>query len=90
MRTLLSRAVVVALALGAPIGLAVANDAPAKKAGKYAHPNLAAAHKLTAQAVTRLDAAQQARELDAGGHAAKARELLRQAQAELELATRPR
>ncbi len=47
------------------------------------HPNLAAAQRLAAQASAKISAAQQANEFDMGGHAAKAKELLDQASAEL-------
>jgi len=43
------------------------------------HPNLAAAQRFMEQAIGKLDAAQQANEFDMHGHAAKAKDLLRQA-----------
>jgi hypothetical protein len=46
-----------------------------------------AADKLCAQAFTKLEAAQKANEYDLGGHAAKAKDLLKQAQDEIKLAT---
>ncbi|MBA3397460.1 MAG: hypothetical protein H0T89_32840 [Deltaproteobacteria bacterium] len=88
MRHLVSRAALVVLALSAPISLAIAGDdtpPPAKKA-LYVRPNLAAAQKLAAQALVKLDAAQQASEYDRDGHAQKARDLLKQANDELRLA----
>jgi hypothetical protein len=72
------------LALAAPLSLALAQK---KQDGKYSHPNLMAADKLCAQAFTKLEAAQKANEYDLGGHAAKAKDLLKQAQDEIKLAT---
>lgn len=50
------------------------------------HPNIAAAQKLTDRAYQRIVAAQQANEWDMGGHAAKAKDLLDQANRELKAA----
>ena len=50
------------------------------------HPNINAAQKLVAQAFDKVTAAQKANEYDMDGHAAKAKELLEQAGAELKLA----
>lgn len=50
------------------------------------HPNLAAAHELVVKAMGRIDDAQKANEYDMGGHAAKAKELLTQAEGELKQA----
>ena len=50
------------------------------------HPNLAAAQRLCTQAWERIGQAQQANEFDMQGHAAKAKELLDQANKELKLA----
>lgn len=50
------------------------------------HPNLAAAQKLTDKAYQRIVAAQQANEWDMDGHAAKAKDLLDQANQELKAA----
>jgi hypothetical protein len=47
------------------------------------HPNLAAAQRLSTQAFERIAAAQKANEWDMNGHAAKAKELLEQANKEL-------
>lgn len=77
------RPALLVLALAAPVSLAVAQ----KKQGKYSHPNLMAADKLCAQAFAKLEAAQKANEYDLGGHAAKAKDLLKQAQDEIRLAT---
>jgi hypothetical protein len=90
MRISVARSIFVALALAAPLGLALAESpAPKKPPSKSAeaHPNLEVAQRLVAQAVNKLEAAQQANEYDLGGHAAKAKELLRQAKIEIEIAT---
>lgn len=59
---------------------------PAQNVSKGRHPNIAAAQRLTAQAFAKITAAQQANEFDLGGHAAKAKDLLDQANAELKQA----
>lgn len=61
---------------------AVARE-PAQNISRYRHGNLAAAQDLVRQAFDRLTAAQQANEFDLGGHASKAKELLRQANDEM-------
>ena len=53
---------------------------------KAKHPNLAAAQKLVEQALAKVTAAQKANEYDMDGHAAKAKDLLDQAFAEIKLA----
>ena len=78
------RPAVLALTLAAPLSLALAQK---KQDGKYSHPHLVAADRLCAQAFVKLEAAEKNNEYDAGGHAAKAKLLLAQAQAELALAT---
>jgi hypothetical protein len=50
------------------------------------HPNLAAAQRLIDQAFAKVSAAQQANEWDMNGHAARAKQLLDQASAELKQA----
>jgi hypothetical protein len=50
------------------------------------HPNIAAAQRLTEQAYNKISAAQQANEWDMDGHAAKAKDLLDQANRELKAA----
>ena len=52
----------------------------------HRHPNLAAAQRLCAKAFEKISAAQGANEFDMGGHAAKAKDLLSQANAELKAA----
>ncbi|HKE23180.1 MAG TPA: hypothetical protein VKB88_12515 [Bryobacteraceae bacterium] len=63
-------------------GMAVAQR-PAQNVNPGRHPNIAAAQRLTAQAFQKIAAAQQANEWDMQGHAAKAKELLDQANNEL-------
>ncbi len=50
------------------------------------HPNLAAAQKNIEAAVAKLTAAQKANEFDLDGHAAKAKDLLDQAETEVKAA----
>lgn len=50
------------------------------------HGNLAAAQELVVQAFNRLSDAQQANDSQLGGHAARAKELLREANEEIKLA----
>ena len=50
------------------------------------HPNIAAAQKLAQQAYDKITAAQKANEYDMDGHAAKAKDLLEQVNAELKAA----
>ena len=59
---------------------------PAQNVSPRRHPNIAAAQRLTAQAFQKITAAQQANEFDLAGHAAKAKELLDQANEELKKA----
>ncbi|HLW52835.1 MAG TPA: hypothetical protein VKW06_08320 [Candidatus Angelobacter sp.] len=66
-------------------GLA-AQKKPAQNVSPRRHPNLAAAQRLCSQAFQKVSAAQQANEWDMEGHAAKAKELLDQANNELKQA----
>ena len=66
-------------------GIAVAQR-PKENVSARRHPNLAAAQRLIEQAWEKLGAAQQANEFDMGGHAAKAKELIDQANREIKLA----
>lgn len=50
------------------------------------HPNLAAAQRLIDQAYAKISAAQDANEFDMSGHAARAKDLLDQANREIKLA----
>jgi hypothetical protein len=68
-------------------GYAIAQQpAPKRNVSAANHPNLAAAQRLTAQAFTKITAAQEANEFDLAGHAAKAKSLLDQANNELKQA----
>lgn len=59
---------------------------PVHNVSAQKHPNLAAAQMDVDQAWNKIVAAQQANEFDLAGHAAKAKELLDQANRELKLA----
>jgi len=59
---------------------------PARNVSPGRHPNLAAAQRLSAEAFQKITAAQEANEFDMKGHAAKAKELLEQANNELKQA----
>jgi hypothetical protein len=76
------------LAFGATLAVAVIASAqqPARNVSAQKHPNLAAAQRLSQQAYDKLTAAQNANEFDLGGHASRAKELLRQANEEMKLA----
>ncbi len=67
-------------------GFVFAQKKPAQNVSPKRHPNIAAAQRLTAQAYEKITAAQQANEWDLAGHAAKAKELLDQANQELKKA----
>ena len=71
-----------ALALVASVAIA---GPPVENVGKR-HPNLAAAQRLCNQAYEKISAAQQANEWDMQGHAAKAKDLLDEANRELKAA----
>lgn len=66
-------------------GVAIAQK-PERDISAQKHPNLAAAQRLTDQAFNKISAAQEANEFDMNGHAAKAKELLDQANHELKMA----
>jgi hypothetical protein len=59
---------------------------PAANVSSKKHPNIAAAQKLCIAAFEKITAAQKANEYDMEGHAAKAKDLLDQVNAELKLA----
>lgn len=61
-----------------------ARKQPGQTGGR--HPNLAAAQRFLDQAFQKITAAQEANEFDMNGHAAKAKELLEQADKELKQA----
>ncbi len=67
-------------------GSVVAQQRPVENVNPRRHPNLAAAQRLVDQAFKKITAAQDANEFDLGGHAAKAKALLDQANVELKLA----
>ena len=79
---------IAALVLGSLLvaGAAIAADKPKENVSAKKHPNIAAAQKFCTEAFEKVTAAQKANEYDLGGHAAKAKELLEQASAELKLA----
>ena len=64
-------------------GVAVAQHPPVDNVSGHRHPNIAAAQRLLDQAYSRIAAAQQANEFDMAGHAARAKDLLDQANREL-------
>lgn len=75
------------LALGLlTTGVMFAQKKPPQNVSKKAHPNIAAAQRLTAQAFEKITAAQKANEFDLAGHAAKAKDLLDTANEELKKA----
>jgi hypothetical protein len=74
------------LTIALVLGLAVSGVTIAQKVNPERHPNLAAAQDLANQAYVKITAAQVANEFDMDGHAAKAKELLRQANEEIKLA----
>jgi hypothetical protein len=66
-------------------GFALAQK-PAENVSKGAHPNLAAAQRMSRNAYDKIIAAQKANEWDMQGHAAKAKDLLEQVNNELKQA----
>jgi hypothetical protein len=74
------------LVLGAALLGGAAYAMPAQNVSAKKHPNIAQAQKLVMQAFDKVTAAQKANEYDMEGHAAKAKELLEQANNELKLA----
>jgi hypothetical protein len=65
-------------------GFAIAQ--PERNVSGSRHPNIAAAQRLSQQAFERIVEAQRANEWDMGGHAAKAKKLLEEANEELKAA----
>jgi hypothetical protein len=63
-------------------GVMIAQGPPERNVNPNKHPNLAAAQRLTDQAFNKITAAQEANEWDMQGHAAKAKQLLDQANRE--------
>lgn len=80
------RVIVSQLVAGAFLGCSLLAQAPPRNVNPGRHPNLAAAQRLTDQAFHRITDAQQANEFDMAGHAAKAKDLLDQADNELKQA----
>lgn len=80
------------IVLGSALGVALffggvaLGQRPAQNVSAEKHPNLAAAQRLTNMAFNKITAAQQANEWDMDGHAAKAKDLLDQANHELKQA----
>jgi hypothetical protein len=85
MKRLLISSVFLAAAVGAVASASYAQP-PVQDISSWRHGNLAAAQQLVAQAFDRLTAAQQANEFQLGGHAGRAKELLREANEEMKLA----
>jgi hypothetical protein len=83
MNKLTQVALTAALAVAAAAAFAAQ---PVRNVSGSRHPNLAAAQRLTDKAYQRIIAAQQANEWDLDGHAAKAKDLLDQANQELKAA----
>ena len=75
-----------AAALALLCGGAVFAQRPAENVSPKKHPNIAAAQMHVEQAYNKIVAAQEANEWDLDGHAAKAKELLDQANNELKKA----
>jgi hypothetical protein len=84
MKTILSLTAGLGLGLALAGGFALAR--PAENVSPRRHPNIAAAQQLVGEAFNKIVAAQQANEFDLGGHAAKAKGLLDEANGELKLA----
>jgi hypothetical protein len=70
------------------LGLVAGSVTVAHAVDPYRHPNLAAAQGFIDQAIGKVDEAQRANEYDMGGHAARAKELLMQANHEIKEAAR--
>jgi fructose-1,6-bisphosphatase/inositol monophosphatase family enzyme len=68
------------------LGLVASGVSIAQNVDPNRHPNLYAAQVLIDQAIGKITVAQKANEYDMGGHAAKAKELLAQANREIKLA----
>jgi hypothetical protein len=85
MKRLLISSVFLAAALGGVASVSYAQP-PVQNISSWRHGNLAAAQSLVAEAFDRMTAAQQANEFQLGGHAGRAKELLREASEEMKLA----
>lgn len=82
----MKRIALVAMIAGLAAIATAAAQQPVRDVSAKRHPNLAAAQRLVDQAYQRVADAQRANEFDLGGHAARAKELLDQANAELKQA----
>jgi hypothetical protein len=84
MKTIVACVMSMGLGMALVGGYAVAKgDKPVVNTSAKRHPNLNAAQKLSADAFEKIIAAQKANEWDMDGHAAKAKELLEQANTQL-------
>ncbi len=77
---------VAAAAAALTLGTTLIAQNPGVDVSRHVHPNLNAAQRLIEQAIGRVSTAQGANEFDMEGHAAKAKALLDQADAEIKLA----
>jgi len=68
------------------LSITVFGQQAADKVSAAKHPDLAAAQQFVESATNKLDAAQKANDFDMNGHAAKAKDLLTQAYAEIKQA----
>jgi hypothetical protein len=68
------------------VALLACAQEPVRNINPDRHGNLAAAQNLVQQAYDKLSEAQQANDSELGGHAAKAKELLREANEEIKMA----
>jgi hypothetical protein len=82
----MARRLVLMLAGGLLVAGTTWAQRPPENVSPTHHPNLAAAQHLVEQSFNKIVAAQKANEFDLGGHAAKAKDLLDQANKELKLA----
>lgn len=85
MNRLLKTAVAIAILACAP-NPGAHGQAPVENVDPERHGNLARAQRLSREAFEAITAAQDANEFDLGGHAARAKDLLRQANEEIKLA----
>jgi hypothetical protein len=69
--------------LGITAAATLASAGAFAKGPMAGHPNLKAAHVSVKQAIDKISAAQKANEFDMQGHAAKAKDLLEQAEHEI-------
>jgi hypothetical protein len=84
--TAIRGSVATAIGISFLLGATAIAQKPPENVSARRHPNLAAAQRLVDQAFNKITAAQNANEFDMSGHAAKAKQLLDQANAELKQA----